>query len=162
MLADGTKFKFQSAQESPYFDPSRDSEVFRLQTGSDVHREFALNQIKNKVLIANQPIKKLEKNSVELFRKAKNDLEEGGSNTLFLALGFLKWKENPEDAKSYKAPLLLVPVKLTRRSAKAPVYVEQLQEEEPTFNLTLIEFLQSEHDINLSEFITSGSRFGMQ
>ena len=152
MLADGTKFKFQSAQESPYFDPSRDSEVFRLQTGSDVHREFALNQIKNKVLIANQPIKKLEKNSVELFRKAKNDLEEGGSNTLFLALGFLKWKENPEDAKSYKAPLLLVPVKLTRRSAKAPVYVEQLQEEEPTFNLTLIEFLQSEHDINLSEF----------
>ena len=30
--------------------------------------------------------------------------------------------------------------------------VEQLQEEEPTFNLTLIEFLQSEHDINLSEF----------
>ncbi|MCP1339269.1 DUF4011 domain-containing protein [Idiomarina sp. M1R2S28] len=152
MLADGTKFKFQSAQESPYFDASRDSEMFRLQTGSDVHREYALNQIRNKVLIANQPTKKLDKNSVELFRKAKNDLEEGGSNTLFLALGFLKWKENPEDSRSYKAPLLLVPVKLTRRSARAPVYVEQLQEEDPIFNLTLIEFLQSEHDINLSEF----------
>ena len=152
MLADGTKFKFLSAQESPQFDPSRDSEMFRLQTGSDVHREYALNQIKNKVLIANQPAKKLEKNSVELFRRAKNDLEEGGSNTLFLALGFLKWKENPEDSRSYKAPLLLIPVKLTRRSARAPVYVEQLQEEDPIFNLTLIEFLQSEHDINLIEF----------
>ncbi|RPH16832.1 MAG: DUF4011 domain-containing protein [Alteromonadaceae bacterium TMED7] len=152
MLADGTKFKFLSAQESPHFDPSRDSEMFRLQTGSDVHREYALNQIQNKVLIANQPAKKLEKNSVELFRRAKNDLEEGGSNTLFLALGFLKWKENPEDSRSYKAPLLLIPVKLTRRSARAPVYVEQLQEEDPIFNLTLIEFLQSEHDINLSEF----------
>ena len=152
MLADGTKFKFLSAQESPYFDASRDSELFRLQNGSDVHREYALNQIQNKVLIANQPAKKLEKNSVELFRKAKNDLEEGGSNTLFLALGFLKWKENPEDTRSYKAPLLLIPVKLTRRSARAPVYVEQLQEEDPIFNLTLIEFLQSEHDINLGQF----------
>jgi len=79
MLADGTKFKFLSAQESPHFDPSRDSEMFRLQTGSDVHRDYALNQIQNKVLIANQPAKKLEKNSVELFRRAKNDLEEGGS-----------------------------------------------------------------------------------
>lgn len=152
MLADGTKFKFLSAQESPHFDPSRDSEMFRLQTGSDVHRDYALNQLKNNVLIANQPSKRLEKNSVELFRKAKNDLEEGGSNTLFLALGFLKWKENPEDSRSYKAPLILIPVRLTRRSARAPVYVEQLQEEEPIFNLTLIEFLQSEQDINLSEF----------
>ncbi|MDU0352944.1 DUF4011 domain-containing protein [Paraglaciecola aquimarina] len=152
MLADGTKFKFLSAQESPHFTPGRDSEIFRLQTGSDVHRDYALSQIQNKVLIANQPAKKLEKNSVELFRRAKNDLEEGGSNTLFLALGFLKWKENSEDSKSYKAPLLLIPVKLTRRSARAPVYVEQLREEEPIFNLTLIEFLQSEHDIRLNEF----------
>lgn len=152
MLADGVKFKFQSAQESPYFDSERDNELFRLQSGSDLHRSYAFNQIQNKILIANQSPNRLERNSVELFRKAKNDLEEGGSNTLFLALGFLKWKENPEDTRSYKAPLLLIPVKLTRRSARASVYVEQLQEEEPIFNLTLIEFLQSEHDINLSEF----------
>ncbi|HHX8375401.1 TPA: DUF4011 domain-containing protein, partial [Vibrio alginolyticus] len=152
MLADGVKFKFQSAQESPYFDSERDNELFRLQSGSDLHRSYAFNQIQNKILIANQSPNRLERNSIELFRKAKNDLEEGGSNTLFLALGFLKWKENPEDTRSYKAPLLLIPVKLTRRSARASVYVEQLQEEEPIFNLTLIEFLQSEHDINLSEF----------
>ncbi|XEV15715.1 DUF4011 domain-containing protein [Vibrio alginolyticus] len=152
MLADGVKFKFQSAQESPYFDSERDNELFRLQSGSELHRSYAFNQIQNKILIANQSPNRLERNSIELFRKAKNDLEEGGSNTLFLALGFLKWKENPEDTRSYKAPLLLIPVKLTRRSARASVYVEQLQEEEPIFNLTLIEFLQSEHDINLSEF----------
>ncbi|MCH2089303.1 MAG: DUF4011 domain-containing protein, partial [Pseudoalteromonas sp.] len=152
MLADGTKFKFLSTQESPYFDSERDSELFRFQTGSEIHKEYALNQLNNKILLANQPPKKVEKNAIELFRKAKNDLEESGSNTLFLALGFLKWKENPEDTRSFKAPLILIPVNLTRKSARAPIYVEQLQGEEAIFNLTLIEFLLSEHDINLNVF----------
>jgi len=51
-----------------------------------------------------------------LFRKAKNDLAEGGSNTLYLAVGFLRWKQSPTGEKTYRAPLLLVPVKLTRRN----------------------------------------------
>ncbi|MEI8624988.1 DUF4011 domain-containing protein [Pseudoalteromonas sp. B137] len=152
MLADGTKFKFLSTQESPYFDSDRDSELFRFQTGSEIHKEYALNQLKNKVLLANQPPKRVEKSAIELFRKAKNDLEESGSNTLFLALGFLKWKENADDNRSFKAPLILIPVNLTRKSARAPIYVEQVQGEDPIFNLTLIEFLLSEHGINLNEF----------
>ena len=62
---------------------------------------------------------KLETTAVNLFRKAKNDLEEGGANTLFIALGMLKWKENPRDEKSFKAPLILIPVTLIRKSAGA-------------------------------------------
>ena len=152
MLADGDKFKFLSAEESPINDKDRDAENFRFQTGSDIHRQYAIDQLASKVLIANQARSRLEKSSVALFRKMKNDLEEGGSNTLFLALGMLRWKENPEDDRSYRAPLIMIPVTLTRKSARAQVYLEQLQDEEPTFNLTLLEFLQTEHDINLSEF----------
>ena len=44
-----------------------------------------------------------------LYRLAKSDLEESGVNTLFLAIGFLRWKAAPKDEKTYRAPLLLMP-----------------------------------------------------
>lgn len=151
-LADGGRFTFISAEESPLNDKERDAENFRMKFGSDIHQQYAIDQLRKRVLIANQNQRRLESNAVSLLRKAKNDLEEGGSNTLFLALGMLKWKENPEDDRSYRAPLILIPVQLSRKSARAPIVLTQLQDEDPIFNLTLIEFLQTEHDINLSEF----------
>lgn len=151
-LADGMTFTFVSSEESPENNRDTSRESFRLSTGNDLHKSFALNKLDNAVLLANMPRKKLENTEVNLFRKAKNDLEEGGANTLFIAIGMLSWKENPSDQKSFKAPLILLPVQLTRRSAGARVRLRQLPEEEPLFNLTLIEFLQSDYEIDLSEF----------
>ena len=151
-LADGGSFRFLSAAESPLNDKERNEETFRLQAGSDIHKEYALDQLNNNVLLANMPKKKLEQNAITLLRKAKNDLEEGGSNTLYLALGMLRWKENPEDDRSYRAPLILIPVQLIRGSARAPIKVRQLSGEMPIFNMTLIEFLDTEHDIDLNQF----------
>lgn len=151
-LADGASFRFLSAEESPLNDRERSEEAFRLQAGSDIHREYALEQLNKNVLLANMSRKKLEQNAINLLRKAKNDLEEGGSNTLYLALGMLRWKENPEDDRSYRAPLILIPAELIRSSARAPVKVRQLPDESPIFNMTLIEFLYTEHSIDLNQF----------
>ncbi|SIR12987.1 Protein of unknown function [Paracoccus thiocyanatus] len=41
----------------------------------------------------------------ELYRKARSDMAEGGTNTLFLAVGFLRWKRSEGDSGSYRAPL---------------------------------------------------------
>ena len=149
MLAADEVFSFISAEETPLVDDERSTEAFRLSTGADLHREFALQQLNNKKLIINDTVKRKDAKLVDLLRKAKNDLEEGGSNTLFLAIGMLRWKEIPESDKSYRAPLILLPVKLERRSAQAPVKMRQLPDEEPIFNLTLIEMLQTDYDINL-------------
>jgi len=151
-LADGASFKFLSVEESPLNDRERSVEAFRLQAGSDIHKEYALDQLNMNVLLANMAKKKLEQNTISLFRKAKNDLEDGGSNTLYLALGMLRWKENPEDDRSYRAPLILIPAQLTRSSARAPIRVRQLQDETAIFNMTLIEFLFTEHNIDLNQF----------
>ena len=151
-LAKGTSFRFLSAEESPLNDSERSGEMFRLQSGSDIHRKYAVAQLDKSVLLANMPQKKLERNAITLLRKAKNNLEEGGSNTLYLALGMLRWKENPADERSYQAPLILIPAELTRRSARAPVKVRQLPDEVPIFNMTLIEFLYIEHSIDLNRF----------
>lgn len=150
-LASGEKFKFISAEESPLNDSERSTESFRLSTGNSLHATFALQQLNLKNLIVNDTANRTKSKLVELLRKAKNDIEEGGSNTLFISLGMLRWKEVPESDKSYKAPLILLPVKLERKSAQANVTMMQLPDEEPLFNLTLIEMLQTDYDINLSD-----------
>lgn len=151
-LADNATFSFQSSESSSINDGERSAESFRLATGDDLHVEYALRQLEKNILVANMSKKKVENSLINLFRKAKNDLEEGGANTLFLALGMLSWKEDLRDSKSYKAPLILIPVQLVRKSARAPVKLRQLPDEEPLFNLTLIEFLYTEHDVDLSHF----------
>ena len=149
-LADGVTFSFVSSEDSPENDRERSAESFQLATGNDLHVEYARQQLGKNVLIANMAKNKLEATLVNLLRKAKNDLEEGGSNTLFLAIGMLAWKDNPEDDRVFKAPLILLPVELTRRSARAEVKLRQLADEDPLFNLTLIEFLSVEHGIDLN------------
>ena len=151
-LASGTTFKFKSVEESPLNDNERSEETFRLQKGSDLHKEYAMEELAGNVLLANMSQKNLERNSINLLRKAKNDLEEGGSNTLYLALGMLLWKENKEDERSYRAPLILIPAELTRASAGAKIKVKQLPDETPIFNTTLIEFMLTEYNIDLNEF----------
>lgn len=84
-----------------------------------------------------------------LFRKAKSDLQEGGTNTLFLAAGFLRWQREGE-SRHYRAPLLLIPVKLERKSARSEFRIIH-HEDEVRFNSTLLEFLKRDFDLSLPE-----------
>jgi very-short-patch-repair endonuclease len=149
MLAQGEKFSFISSEDSG-LNSDRSGESFTMASGENLHTEFARSQMDKRILVANEPKQRLEKKLVELFRKAKNDLEEGGANTLFVSIGMLRWRETPDSEKSYRAPLILLPVQLERRSAQAKVTLRQLPDEEPIFNLTLIEMLQTDYDIDLS------------
>ena len=76
-----------------------------------------------------------------LYRSAKTSMEENGANTLYLALGFLKWFESEISEKPRYAPLVLVPVDIIRKSAQRG-YVFRLRDEEPQFNVTLLEMLR--------------------
>ena len=51
--------------------------------------------------------------------QARSTLEEQGVNTLFLALGTLRYKESPDSDLMLVAPLVLLPVRLDRKSARA-------------------------------------------
>lgn len=86
----------------------------------------------------------------ELYRKARSDMAEGGTNTLFLAVGFLRWKRSEGDSRSYRAPLLLLPAKLERRSAQSEFRLTQL-EDEVRINSTLLEMLKRDFELRLPE-----------
>lgn len=151
-LASNQSFNFISASDTPYANESRDKELFKFKVGNDLQTEFAKEQLKSNTLIANDSSQKLEKDLLSLFRKSKTDIEEGGSNTLFLAIGMLKWKETPESDRTYQAPLILLPAELIRSSAQSKIKIKQREGEDPIFNATLIEFLKNDYEVDLSQF----------
>ena len=83
-----------------------------------------------------------------LFRRAKSDMQEGGTNTLFLATGFLRWKKSEGDTRTFRAPILLIPVKLERRSAQSNFKLSH-HEDDVRINSTLLEFLKRDFDLRV-------------
>ena len=81
-----------------------------------------------------------------LYRTAKTALEENGANTLYLALGMLRWFENKRSTKARYAPVILVPIEMVRKSA-AQGYVIRLRDDEPQMNITLLEKLKQDFGI---------------
>ncbi|MGN0879398.1 MAG: DUF3320 domain-containing protein [Oligosphaeraceae bacterium] len=87
----------------------------------------------------------LNRRLVALARQSRTDLEEGGVNTLFLAIGFLQWLV-PGQPKPHRAPLLLMPVRLTRQTPTRTHALTRL-DEETVVNETLLELLRSQFRI---------------
>ena len=85
-----------------------------------------------------------------LYRRARSDMQEGGTNTLFLAAGFLRWKKTEGDTRTYRAPLVLIPVKLERRSAQSPFRISH-HEDDVRINSTLLEFLKRDFHLRIPE-----------
>lgn len=150
VLASGKRLKLISSSQKDIVD-GRDEEWSRRKTGSDALEEFVAEAWHSKEIVVPLSEKEMVGRLTKVFRAAKSDMVEGGSNTLFLAIGFLRWKEKPEDERAYKAPLLLIPVKLTRRSANS-AYKLSLHEDEVRFNSTLIQMLQQDFDLDFSKF----------
>ena len=133
-LASGAAIRITSLlEQNPLGE--RDAALFRDVHGRDLQRSFASEALKRDELPSTLEARSLEARLIELHRQVRNDLAEGGANTLFLAVGFLRWKKKADDERSYRAPLLLVPVKIERRSASSR-FTMRFHEDEPRFNAT--------------------------
>jgi preprotein translocase subunit Sec61beta len=90
-----------------------------------------------------------KRRAVDLDRAARADLEEGGANTLFAAVGLLRWFESAEAKEPRLAPLLLVPVRLEydRRGQRIRL---RRTEGEPIGNVTLAEKMSRDFALDLS------------
>jgi hypothetical protein len=79
----------------------------------------------------------------ELYRAARLALEENGTNTLFAAVGVLEWRETEHSDRVLRAPLLLVPVELKRKSVLEGFTLRRI-DEETRLNVTLMEMLRQQ------------------
>jgi hypothetical protein len=114
-----------------------------------LHSQILQEDMQNHRLRSTLTDAKLEKELVKLYRKAKNTLEETGANSLFVALGFLKWFEEKNYTTERYAPILLLPVDLVRMSAKKGYYI-RARDEEIQINISLIEYLRQKFGLDVS------------
>jgi hypothetical protein len=87
------------------------------------------------------PPERLQRALLKLYYDARTAYEERGVNVLYLALGFLEWRDAPNSDQARYAPLLLIPVKLERGSAHERFRLAYAEDEIIT-NLTLREKLK--------------------
>jgi hypothetical protein len=96
------------------------------------------------------PAEELSRRLLAVHQAARTAVEEQGVNTLFLALGMLTWCEDEGNPRPLRAPLVLVPVTLTRPGAREPFRMRH-DGEDPDVNLSLIEKLRVDFGIALPD-----------
>jgi len=88
----------------------RDLALQRDRTGKDPVAEYLASELQRGRLHAEHDAEDLDVRLVEIFRHARTSLEETGANTLYLAIGFLRYYETPQSQQARRAPLLLLPL----------------------------------------------------
>ena len=106
---------------------SDDSDQSKLLIESDEQEELQLQTTLTE--------KDLQKRLFSLYQYYRTSIQDLGYNNLFLALGFVEWKQIKDNTK-HKAPLVLVPIEISRRSVASPFKV-QWTREDISLNLSL-------------------------
>jgi hypothetical protein len=147
LLADNQAFSLISTEKA--LNSRADKDLYLQRTGEALWKEEAKEAMAHKQLLVDAPQGEMEKRLVDIYRKAKLALEEGGANTLYLAIGFLVWRsQDKKDSTSHRAPLILLPISLERSSVKGGIKLK-LYDDEPRFNTTLLEMLKQDFEVTL-------------
>ncbi|WP_244471056.1 DUF3320 domain-containing protein [Microvirga massiliensis] len=150
-LSSGRTFKILPKSDVFGEGDVRDARLHEERSNADVRRQVAMEAIARNELHSTLDEKDLNARLTDLYRVTRTAFEEGGSNILFLALGFLRWRQDEKGkGQEYKAPLLLVPVSLERSSVRAGFRLA-LHEDEIRFNPTLLEMLRQDFNLRMTE-----------
>ncbi len=87
--------------------------------------------------------------------KAREFEEETGVNVAYMAFGFIHWKEQENSSQIYRAPALLVPVRLEQESVLSP-WQMKVSEDEIVVNPTFSYKMEAEYGEGLPEYDDEG------
>lgn len=146
-ISNGEAFRLMPIPQELSFN-ARDAKIFEIENSKDMLSSLAQTEFKSHRLRTFLSDEDLQKNIKKLHRTAKLSIEENGANTLYLALGFLKWYESDKSEKARLAPLILMPVDIVRKLADKS-YSLRLRDEDVQINITLLEMLRQEFGINI-------------
>ncbi|MDE1164685.1 MAG: DUF3320 domain-containing protein [Pseudomonas sp.] len=148
ILASGLSLKLLTRPDLMDGADPRERALYEQREREDVRRRHAEDALKRREVFVALTSNEMDVRLTELYRGARTALQEGGSNTLFLAIGFLSWTREDRAGQKYKAPLVLIPVTLERKSARSG-FTMVLHDDEPRFNPTLIEMLRQDFELGL-------------
>ncbi|TVR36937.1 MAG: DUF3320 domain-containing protein [Cryomorphaceae bacterium] len=139
ILADGTKFEILPQTNQSALTVNR----------TDL-KEILSNQIDEgflrKQLLTTIPEDRFPAILNSLFRSVVNSEEETGSNTLYLALGILCWRETDGSQIIRKSPILMVPVSLSK--SRGNKFKLAMRDDDSVMNMTLLQKLKRDFDLD--------------
>jgi hypothetical protein len=151
-LAAGRRFKLEGKATVLDGSDGRDIELIRERQNEDVRKAYILDAFDRDELHVDVPAAEIDARLTDLYRASRLAFEEGGANILYLCIGVLKWA--PQDnAGPYRAPLLLIPVQLERKSVRSGFRLA-LHEDETRFNPTLLQLLKRDFGLSLPQLET--------
>ena len=150
MLAEDQVFTFDPLEQVIRSTDPRSGEEHRRRFSEDLHGEQVLQAMRRGKITTALDQQKLKGSLIGLYRASKAAIEEGGTNILYLALGFLSWTQTDSRKRTFQAPLILIPVSLSRRSVNAS-FKMRLHDDEPQFNPTLLQMLRQDFGLEVPE-----------
>ena len=136
-LAGGRPFNFFPATKRAVGEETDDA------TSRQAARSAEHEDLKRRRLRVAVTDEELDKRLTQIQREARLSLSETGTNTLFLAVGFLEWFEAPGATQPRRAPLLLLPLEVSSSVARNTLQIE-LADDEARINTTLLEKLHAD------------------
>jgi hypothetical protein len=138
----------RTMQRTESYNPSTESALAQAIDSNKDLVEAQEKSWKDRKLQTKLTLDKLQTRLLDLSFDAQTYIQEQGINTLFLALGFLKWNEAETSPTVRYAPLLLIPVSLSRSSVVSQFKL-RANEEDLIDNLSLQAKLKSDFGIEL-------------
>lgn len=145
-LSDGEEFSIMRKPED--WNPEGDKLDFEnIRPSADsarlIRSEFGEKRLRSVLTEA-----ELQKNIVSLYRASKLSMEENGANTLYLALGLIRWYETARSPQPRYAPIVLLPVDIIRKSALKGCVI-RLRDDDPQMNITMLEKIKQDFGIEI-------------
>jgi len=148
VLSDGKDFKVRPLPGIMEGADPRMAEVHVGRSGSSPLDDMALEALANRDLLAEVKADELDGRLLAIHTAARTGLEEGGANTLYLAIGLLRWTEDEKSERRNLAPILLVPVTLQRQSVRSGFRLAR-HDDEAIVNPTLLQFLKASFELRV-------------
>ena len=148
-VADGVEFRMSAAPVMMDGQDGRSDALHVIRTGTSALEETARKSLAERELIAKVSERSLQDHLLAIHSTARTGLEEGGANTLYLAFGLLRWTDGDRSAQTWLAPILLIPVVLTRQSVRSGYRLSR-HDDEPVVNPTLLQLLESKFGLSIT------------
>jgi very-short-patch-repair endonuclease len=148
-LADGREFKIRPLPAIMEGNDPRMAQVHADRGGRTPLDDMAIEALANSELLARVRPDALDGHLLAINLAARTGLEEGGANTLYLAIGLLHWTEAEKADAAHLAPILLIPVTLQRQSVRSGFRLTR-HDDEAIINPTLLQLLKSNFELKIT------------
>ncbi|HET7306398.1 MAG TPA: DUF3320 domain-containing protein [Gammaproteobacteria bacterium] len=146
-LAEGSQFRILPNERLMERGDGRQADVYIARTGENPLQGYISDEMQAGRLHSVLGSERLDRHLLEIYRAAKEAESEGGANTLYLAIGFLSWVPQ-QRSEPCLAPLVLVPVELSRRSVNHG-FTLCSHDDDTIINISLLQLLERDFDLNL-------------